>query len=294
MIEELKNNLKEYYTQEEIDNILKGYNIERYTTLRVNNLKSNINEIKEILTNNNINYEEVSWYQDALIIINANELDIQKLDIYKEGKIYLQSLSSMLPPLILNPKENSQILDMCASPGGKTSEIASICHNNIMITAVEKDKIRFNKLKYNLELQGVKKCSLLNIDALNLDNFYKFDKILLDTPCSGSGTYYKEIKYNKDYLNKLTNLQTKLLIKAISMLKEDSELVYSTCSIFKEENEQVINKILNMNLGIEMVPIEGYNELPRLSVTIPGSICLYPNKYYEGFYIIKLKKNKAR
>lgn len=290
MLNKVKEILSKYYTDKDINKIISGYRVNRYTTIRINNIKSNREEIIKVLDKENIKYQDVSWYKDALIILDKDEEYLTKLDIYKEGKIYLQSLSSMIPPLVLDPKEGSQVLDMCAAPGGKTSEIASITNNNVMITAIEKNKIRYDRLKYNLDKQGVKKYTILNIDSNELNEYMKFDYILLDTPCSGSGTYkIDNIKIDDDYLNKLNNTQERLLKKAISMLKKDSILVYSTCSIYKEENEYIINKILN-NKDLEIVPIEGFDNIDTLPVSIKGSLCVCPNEYYEGFYVIKIKK----
>ena len=291
MLNKIKEILNKYYTEEEIDKIIEGYQTERYTTLRINTLKTTKEEILKVLKENNIEYEEVSWYPNALIILNKKEEDITKLSIYEEGLIYLQSLSSMIPPLVLEPKPNTQVLDMCAAPGGKTSLLATITNNNIMITAIEKNKIRSERLKYNIDKQGVKKCTILNMDSKELSDYMKFDYILLDTPCSGSGTYnINNIRLEDNYLNKLNNTQEELLNKAINLLKKDSILVYSTCSIYKEENEYIIDKVLKKHQDIEILPIEGFNNLPLLNTTIKGSICLYPNKYYEGFYVIKLIK----
>lgn len=289
----LKEKLINEYSPLEVNKIIEGYYSKRYVSLRINTLKSNKDEICSILNRNNIEYQEVSWFQDALIILNVNEDRIKELSIYEEGKIYLQSLSSMLPPLLLDVKPNTQVLDMCAAPGGKTTEIAALADNNIMITACEKNKIRCDRLKYNLDKQGVKRVNVMNIDALKIDDFFSFDQILLDTPCSGSGTVNSEEDYNEKLLENLIPLQESLLNKAIKLLKPNSEMIYSTCSILKEENEQIIEKVLKNNPNIEVIPfnIEEYKDLPLLPVTIPGSICLYPNEFYEGFYVIKLRKN---
>ena len=111
--------LKKQYLDEDIIRIIKGFRKKRYVTIRVNTLKSNINEVKEQLISEGIEIEDVLWSKKALIIKNANENIIQSMNIYKDGKIYMQSLSSMLPPIILNPKENTDILDMCAAPRRK-------------------------------------------------------------------------------------------------------------------------------------------------------------------------------
>lgn len=275
--------------------IINGYKQDRYTTIRINKLKTNIDKVKNILNNNSIKYEFVSWYEDALIIKSDIEL-IKNLDLYKEGFIYLQSLSSMLPAIILDPKEGESILDMAAAPGGKTTQMASITSDKALITACEKNKIRLERLKYNISKQGVKRVTVLNQDASNLDDFFSFDKILLDSPCSGSGT----ISLNDDKLSKYftedlvkysVKSQKSLLDKAIKLLKSGHEMVYSTCSILKEENEDVVNKLLKEG-KVEIVPIDKtlFKELPLLPPMIDGTICVAPNELYEGFFVAKLRK----
>ena len=174
------------YDEKTIQKIIDGYNTKRATTLRVNTLKTTTEEVKKKLNELNITYEEVSWYQDALII-EKDTKELTELALYKEGHIYLQSLSSMIPPLILEPKEE-MILDMTASPGSKTTQIAALTNNNALITAVEKNKIRLERLNYNIQKLGAKKVQVLLADARTLNESFSFDKILLDAPCSGSGT----------------------------------------------------------------------------------------------------------
>lgn len=288
----LYNLLLNQYGQKVTDEIIDGYSRRRYTSLRVNTLKTTTNEIKNILIKNGYELEEVKWYKDAFFIKNKTEMDITKLDIYKEGKIYLQSLSSMLPVIILNPKENESILDMASAPGSKTTQIGIMTNDKALITACEKDKIRFERLKYNVQKQGIKRITFLNEDASTLDDFYSFDKILLDTPCTGSGTITlnQNIKFTEEYLKKLVNIQEKLLKKAIKLLKPNSEMVYSTCSILKEENENNLKKILNEN--VEIVPIDEqlFQGIPLLPTEIKGTISVMPNNIYEGFFIAKIRK----
>ena len=286
----LEEKLKEYY--DNYQDIINGYNEKRYVTLRINTLKSNALEVKEILKKENIDYEEVAFYENALVIKNKEEKDIIELDIYKEGKIYLQSLSSMLPPLFLDPKDNESILDMTAAPGSKTSQIAALAYNKVLITAVEKDKFRCEKLKYNLDKLGVKKVNVINVDANRLDDFYSFDKILLDAPCSGSGTLNSKEFNNFDYnlVIKSVERQTKLINKALKLLKKDGILVYSTCSILKEENENIINEVIKNN-DVEVLPLNlNLDSIPKLDTLISNTLCVCPNKYFEGFFVTILKK----
>ena len=104
------------FTERNADKILEGMTDKRYTTFRINNIKSNSNEVEDALRNNKIEFEKVEWYDNAYVIKNCNESKIQQLDIFRDGKIYLQSLSSMVPPLVLNPKEGNTVLDMTAAP----------------------------------------------------------------------------------------------------------------------------------------------------------------------------------
>lgn len=293
----IKNRLLKDYEESVVENILTGYK-NKYTTLRVNTLKSNLEEVKEILLKNNIDYKSVSWYKDALIIENAKEKDIRALSIYEEGKIYLQNLSSMLPPLVVSPKEKESILDMAAAPGGKTTELSALSNNNALITAIEKDKIRSDRLKYNLNKQGASRVTVLVEDASKLDDFFRFDKILLDAPCSGSGTIdlenissYKN--FSEDLIKKSIERQKKLLLKASKIIKSGGEIIYSTCSILKDENENIVSLLLNNN-DFEIVPLDEnlFINIPKLPVTIKGTICVCPNELYEGFYLAKIKKIK--
>lgn len=188
MLEFLEKKLEEQYGLEIKNQIFQGYEAKRKVTFRVNTLKSSVIEIENILNSLNIKYQKVPWSNEAFIIINSNESDLQKLDIYKQGKIYLQSLSSMLPPIVLNPKEGADILDMAAAPGGKTTQMASLSNNKAHITACEMNNIRIEKLKYNVELQGATCVYIMQKDSRQIDDFFSFDQILLDAPCSGSGT----------------------------------------------------------------------------------------------------------
>lgn len=304
--------LENQYGKDITNIILEGYKVKRKTTLRVNTLKATANEIKSILENENISYQEVEWNENAFIIEDADENDLRKLDIYENGEIYLQSLSSMLPPIILNPKEGENILDMAAAPGGKTTQMAAISNNKAMITACEMNKIRADRLKYNIEKQGATCVYTMISDARKLDDFFSFDKILLDAPCSGSGTICEDDSnlkktFTMKLVNKSVETQVALLKKAIKLLKSGREMIYSTCSILKEENEEVLEKVLK-GVNAEIVPISLENDLYHhnnkeayqssigktsiqlLPVTIPGTICVCPNDLFEGFFIAKIRK----
>lgn len=288
--------LKEQYGIETAKKIINGYLTKRKTTLRINTIKSNIEEIKNKLQESKIEYEEVPWSKEALIIKNVDEKTIQEMDIYQDGKIYMQSLSSMLPPIILEPKEKTDILDMAAAPGGKTTQIAALTNNKAHITACEKNKIRAERLKYNVDKQGATCVFIMPKDSRFIDDFFSFDQILLDAPCSGSGTLdfndsNIEKYFTKQLIERSTKTQKTLLKKAISLLKPGHEMVYSTCSILACENEEVVESILKEG-KTEIIPIsfEGIESLPVLTTKISGTLCVCPTELYEGFFVAKIRK----
>lgn len=290
----LINMLETQYGKETMHKIIEGYMAQRNVTLRANTLKSSSKEIQEKLAEANIAYEAVNWSKEAFILKTAKEEDIRKLSIYEEGKIYLQSLSSMLPPIILEPQEKETILDMAAAPGGKTTQMAALSNNGANITACEIGKIRAEKLKYNLAKQGAKSVYVMVADATKLDDFFAFDKILLDAPCSGSGTITENTDFESTFtpmlIQKSVRLQTLLLTKALKLLKPGHEMVYSTCSILKEENEEIVEKVLK-NQQAEIIPITLDTEgITLLRTNLPGTLCVCPSKLYEGFFIAKIRK----
>ena len=285
----LKDLLIEQYGEEISTKIENGYKAQRPVTLRVNNLKTSLEKAKEKLDEAQIEYETISWYEKALIIKNVREEEIRKLEIYENGEIYLQSLSSMLPPIILNPAEKTDILDMTAAPGGKTTEIAALTENKAYITACEKNKIRAERLKFNLQKQGVKSANIMVEDARKLSDYFSFDKILLDAPCSGSGTEnIFDKNFSKELVERSVKFQEELLSKALKILKPGGEMVYSTCSILKQENEKVLERVLSKgNAQIEPITVQDIEVLPS---KIAETITVCPTENYEGFFVAKIKK----
>ena len=294
--------LYEQYTPITVDKILTGMLGERNTTLRVNSIKYNIQELMKYLREKNIKFERVSWYNDALIIKNANEKEIQKLDIYEKGYIYLQSLSSMVPPLVLNPKPGEKVLDLTAAPGSKTTQMAVMMKNDGYILANELDKIRCERLQYNVEKQGANIVEVINNRGEKVGEEYqeKFDKVLLDAPCSGEGRFlgnnvgtYRN--WSKRTVRELAKLQKKLFESAYTALKPNGMMVYSTCTLNKDENENVLQwaienfnvKLLDINIDFKE-KMQGFND--GLDGSINKAIRILPSKNMEGFFVAKLKK----
>ncbi|MCX8058492.1 MAG: RsmB/NOP family class I SAM-dependent RNA methyltransferase [Spirochaetes bacterium] len=241
--------------------ILNSFRIKRPTTFRVNLLKSTRNEIIDILKKGSDKFKEYPLIRDSFIFNENIDKKILNESIVKEGKIYLQSLSSMLPVLILKPNIGEKILDLAAAPGSKTSQIASMTDNLAIIDSVEPNYIRFERLKHNIELLGVKNINLYNLNGEDFfkllkerftknKNFEIYDKILFDAPCSGEGKVnfldknsYKFYKIKN--LKKFQKTQINLIEGSFNYLKKGGVLIYSTCTLNPYENEQVIDIFLN-------------------------------------------------
>lgn len=285
----LKEMLVNQYGQETTEKIIKGY-VKKVVTIRINTIKTDKQEIIDKLKNAQIEFDEIEYNNNALIIRNKNEEDLRKLDVYENGEIYMQSLSSMLPPIVLEPKEKENILDMTAAPGGKTTQMSAMTDNKAYITACEKNKIRAERLKYNLQKQGAKMVNVMQEDARKLSDYFSFDKILLDAPCSGSGTEnVLNAKFTEELIERSVKTQEELLKKALKILKPGGEMVYSTCSILKQENEDLLKKFLKKS-KIEIMPINLTDEIPMLPTTLKGTVCVCPTEIYEGFFVAKIKK----
>lgn len=295
------------YSPVTVDSILKSFIDGRKTTLRVNKLKTTINDVQRELRSNGIGFSNSSFLKEAFILNKARESQITKLNCYKEGSIYIQNLSSMLPPMFLDLEKGQTILDMCAAPGGKTTEIAAIIDNQGEITANEINIIRRERLKYNVQKQGASCIEVIGMDGKVLGDTFqeKFDRVLLDAPCSGEGTI--ELKRRESYkgwstkfIRENSKLQKKLLESGIKALKKGGILIYSTCTISPEENEEIVDYALNKypNLRVMNLSINVKNSIQGLNVykdkkyndNIKKALRVIPNEEMEGFFVCKLKK----
>lgn len=295
-------NMYNMFSPGTVDKVVSAMLSDRYTTLRVNTIKYNIQDLMKYFKENNIKFERVPWYNDALIIKNVREKEIQKLDIYEKGYIYIQSLPSMVPPIVLNPKAGEKVLDLTAAPGSKTTQMAALMENKGQIIANELDKIRCERLKYNVEVQGASIIEVINGRGELLGKNYEncFDKVLLDAPCSGEGRFdarsvitYKN--WSEKTVRDLAKLQKKLFKSAYTALKQNGIMVYSTCTLNKEENEAVLNWALeNLNIKLLDINIEIKDAIPAFNDntnnSVDKAIRILPSKTMEGFFVAKLQK----
>ena len=294
----LQEMLVKQYGNATAERIAQGYAQRRPVTLRVNPLRASRQEVEAQLMQASLAWEDVPWYADAMIIRGVREDTLQALEVYERGGIYLQNLSAMIPPLVLQPRAGETILDMAAAPGGKTTQMAALSGNEALITACEKNKIRAERMQYNLEKQGASRVGVMMEDARRLDDLFSFHKILLDAPCSGSGTILlaegePQRRMTKDWLSKTAATQTAMLQKALKLLKPGHEMVYSTCSILRMENEDVVRKCIE-RANAEVLPIqhELMQHVPQLPVNIPGTLCVCPDELHEGFFVARIRRKK--
>jgi len=212
-------------------------------SLRVNTLKSNMREVKRILAEHGVEYGHVSWCKDGLWVSNAS-LDYME---HQLGLYYIQSASSMIAPQVLGP--GKWVLDMCAAPGGKTTHLAQLMENRGLLVGNEDSIPRVRALVYNIQRCGVSNAVVTRYDACRFNECgERFDRILIDAPCSSVGTLRKSreilAKWSLGWVRSLAQVQKKMITAAYDSLVEGGKLVYSTCTTTAEENEQVVEHLL--------------------------------------------------
>ncbi len=310
MINQIPNDFKEKYTKilgDEFSLFIDSYKEKPLKTIRINTIKfkKNIDDL-EYFKENNITYEKINFLKNTFTI-SSEVFGLGNTIEQLLGFFQMQEVSSIIPVFILDPNPSDIVLDMTAAPGNKSSLISELMNNKGLLVANDLDKKRSKKLVYTLKKLGVTNTIVTCQDALkfNIDNLL-FDKILLDAPCSCEGFFLKKSKGFETWSQKLvvskSILQKKLIKKAVDLLKPNGVLVYSTCTLSPEENEEVIDFIikdnriiveeinipeLNIDVGLTKYGSKQYDE------SIKNTIRIYPHKTnLEGFFICKLRKKK--
>ncbi len=286
------------------------------STFRVNTLKAKKEDVEKELQILGFKIEEVPWHPGAYILRSHTKREFIDLLMYREGKVYMQSLASMLPPLVLDPQPGDNVLDLTAAPGSKTSQMAAMMNQTGELIANDNSKIRFFKLKHNMELLGVAdeksgwKFTLKQEDGSDLcgDYLNTFEKILVDAPCSAEARFLENDPKTFGYwsekkVKEMAMKQRKLLFSAWYALRPGGSLVYSTCTFSPEENEVQISRLLNrFPEEVEIQDISSVftevQHLPGLSSwkekvfhkDIGKAVRIFPTSEIEGFFIAKIKK----
>jgi len=235
------------------------------TTFRVNTNLVNLNEALRELRKQRFLIKPGPLKNSFIVLREPEGRRLSQTGLVNEGKIYIQNLSSMVPVFMLNPQEGERILDLCAAPGSKTSQMANITKGNAQIVAVENNKKRVYKLEDNLRRQGIKSVEVIYSTGVGLEKKFNlfieyFDRILVDAPCSNEGLICLTDPETFEYWNpkkprKLAKLQKKLVASAINMLTPGGTLVYSTCTFSREENEAIVTWVLSRykNMSLQEV-----------------------------------------
>ena len=292
---ELTDRLTKQFGPAAVSAMTAAFKVDRPTTCRVNTLKTNDAKVMQAFRDEAIQFERVKGIHHAFVIKNRNDGEMLEHPLTREGHLYLQGLTSMLPPIWLDPQPGETVLDICAAPGSKTSQIATLMQNQGKIVACEDNEIRFQKLQNTLSIQGatIVDARLGDATLLHHEMPEAFDRVLADVPCSAEGRISSSKRsysfWSEKNIVAHAKLQRRLLRCAVACLKPGGTLVYSTCTLAPEENELMIDWLLTE-----------YPFMKAEAVTLPfapivthknKSATLLPSKDAEGFFVAKLRNN---
>jgi 16S rRNA (cytosine967-C5)-methyltransferase len=262
--------------------------------LRTNTLKITRDELIKKLQEQGLKCSEVSLIPEAIKVENLK--NIENNDLFRKGYFTIQDISSMIVGHVLNPKDNSLILDVCSAPGGKTTHVATLMNNTGKVVSRDIFSHKLKLINNTVDRLGLTNVEIQEFDASKVDekSIDKFDYVVADVPCSGLGIIRRkpEIKYKeKDELISLPNIQNVILENASKYVKIGGTLVYSTCTIEDRENIDIVKDFLKNNNNFELEPIE--NIKIDLDNQQEGYIKIYPNIHgMDGFFIAKLKRTR--
>lgn len=264
--------------------------------IRVNTLKISKEDLVKLLKEKGFIVQRTKYAYDGLII--ENPVKITETEEFKNGYFQIQDESSMLVAQIMTPKEGSFVIDVCSAPGGKSTHIAQIMNNNGKIIARDVYDHKLNLIKENCNRLGINIIETQKFDALQVDKALigKADYCLVDAPCSGLGLLRRkpDIRWNKDEdnINEITRLQYQILLNSSKYIKRNGYLVYSTCTINRDENINLIHSFLKNNTEFKLIGFKDLIRNPDERNNNSGYIELYPNIHEtDGFFIAKMTKN---
>ena len=273
-------------------------------SIRINTLVTTIKETKESIEKKGWKLIQIPWCKEGFWISHPERRDVGNLLEYHVGKIYVQEAASMIPPLVLQPQPGDIILDMCAAPGSKTTQMSAMMQNKGLLVANDYKGIRLSSLGVNIQRTL---CTNTIITLMHGKRFhdFQFDRILVDAPCSGTGTIRKSLKtisiWNPKMVIKIARQQKELLENGFKNLKPGGTLVYSTCSLEPEENEGVVSWFLDKYPNAKVVPakLSGLKTSPpvmefegkQYNEQVKHVLRIWPqDNDTEGFFVAKLQK----
>ncbi len=276
------------FGEKETEKLLIANNKRPSHTIRINQLKTNFQELKSLLSSVDLEYKEARYIKGYFQLKALT--NITSWEYFQKGYFTIQDESTGFSCKALEPKAGDKILDLCAAPGGKTTLLADIMNNEGEIVALDKFESRLNIFNKNIKRLDITNVRSVVKDALEFDED-EFDGVLADVPCSGLGTLTKkpDIKWKKDFgdIRKLNKTQLKLINKAGSLVKKGGTLIYSTCTIEPEENINIVKQFLENNSNFELVNLN--NKFDKSLLDENGCIQTLPHKHgIDGAFVAKL------
>ena len=275
-------------------------------SIRVNTLKASISKVKKRLEDKGWILYKIPFCKEGFWVVHkTGRLDIGNVLEYSLGYYYVQEAASMIPPVVLDPQENDLVLDLCAAPGSKTTQIGQYLNNTGLLIANDLNDMRMKPLGMNVQRIGLTNTIITKMYG----QWFKkkgimFDKILVDAPCSGTGTIRKSVKtlkiWNPIMIDRLASTQKKLIKGAFNILKPGGTMVYSTCSTEPTENEGVVTHLLEtfqeakiLDIEMDINRSECYTEFEGVEFNPEVKKCLrlWPqDNNTEGFFVTKITK----
>jgi len=303
--------LKKIFPQAEADKLLETFLFERPVSFRVNTLKILSETLIPHLESMGLTAEKVPWCPGAFILPREHLRALQKIQAYRDGELYIQSLSSLIPALVLSPVPGESVLDLAAAPGSKTTQMACLMKGAGRLVANDNNRGRFFKLKSTVEAQGIPN---VEFSCKPGECFGKqfpgtFDKVLVDAQCSSEGRFragepasWKFWKPAK--VREMSRKQKRLLLSGLLALKSGGTLVYSTCTFSPEENESVLDWALRKLDGQAEISTIGFpvpNRVPGIlewegkefHPSVRNAVRIIPDREMEGFFVAKMTRGRV-
>ncbi len=270
-------------------------------SIRINTLKITIKDLKKRLEQQGFKLTPIPWCKEGFWIV-GDRTDLGNLIEHALGYFYVQESASMIPPVVLAPEEHEVVLDVAAAPGSKTTQLGQYMNNTGIILANDMTGDRLASLGINVQRCGLKNTAIMKSKGQYIKG--QFDRILLDAPCSGTGTIMKSIRsamdWNADLITRIAALQKKLITVAFNNLKQGGTMVYSTCTMEPQEDEGVVSFLLEKFPNAKLEPIEldikrspCFTEFEKEKYDPEVSNCLriWPqDNDSEGFFVAKIRK----
>ena len=274
-------------------------------SIRINTLKIDREKCIELISRRGWKIKQVPWYENGFWVEDKNEEQLGNTLEHFLGYYYVQEASSMIPPVVLEPEERDFVLDLAAAPGSKTTQLAEMMKNKGCIVANDINIQRIKVLRFNLEKLGVMNAVVTRMDGRKFVKFReRFDKVLLDAPCSSEGIIRKDwralSRWNVGFIREMARLQKRLMDAAVAAVKKGGVIVYSTCTLAPEENEGVVDyAVSRYGLKVDKVKVKGLKarkgitewEGKKYDDEVKNCLRVWPqDNDSEGFFIARLIK----